>query len=167
MSNVGPEGRSFKKITIRDLKSLAEIARKDRVDYFQRHPKYKVYANRVLCIALCQGAAMHYINGSTGINDFDVYTFYKKHPSVTWYAKRIKSYDFVNPKFGQSVGNPDFGGRCVDCLGRAIDTPKKGDIITALREYLRFGSTETAGLLAQKAVVLLDPKCGKVVWPLT
>lgn len=89
MSNVGPEGRSYKKITLRDLKSLDEIARKDRVDFFKRQPKYKVYANRVICTALCQGAAMHYINGSTGINDFDVYTFYKKHPSVTWYPKRI------------------------------------------------------------------------------
>lgn len=166
MSNVGPVDRSFKKITIRDLKSLAEIARKDRADFFQRHPKYKVYANRVICTALCQGAAKHYIDGSTGINDFDVYTFYKKHPSVTWYAKRIKSYDFGNPKFGQSVGHSDFIGRCVDCLGRAIDIPKKGDVITALREYLRFGDTETSGLLAQKAVVLLDPQCGKIVWPI-
>ncbi len=85
---------------------------------------------------------------------------------MTWYAKRIKSYDFGNPKFGQSVGRSDFIGRCVDCLGRAIDIPKKGDVITALREYLRFGATETSGLLAQKAVVLLDPKCGKIVWPI-
>jgi hypothetical protein len=165
MSDVGLEGRSFKKITLRDLKSLAEIALKDRVDFFQRYPKYKAYANRVICTALCQGAAKHYIDGSTGISDFDVYTFYRKHPSVTWYAKRKKSYDFGNPKFGPSVGHYDFVGRRVDCFGRAIEIPKKGDVITALRKYLRLGATKTSSLLAQKALVLLNPKCGKIVWP--
>lgn len=96
---------------------------------------------------------------------YDVYTFYKKHPSVTWYLKRKKSYDFGNPKFGQSVGQPYFVGRRVDCLARAIETPKKDDVTTVLREYLQFGTTTTYGLLGQKAVVLLNPNCGKIVWP--
>ena len=71
-------------------------------------------------MALCQGAALHYLDSSTGINDFDVYTFYRQHPHKHWRARRIKSYDFGRAKFGQSLDKPDFVGMRVDCLGRSI-----------------------------------------------
>ncbi|RJP68894.1 MAG: hypothetical protein C4532_11910 [Candidatus Abyssobacteria bacterium SURF_17] len=144
---------------------LAAIARKDREQFFQDKPEWAIYAQRVLCIALCQGAAKHYVDGVTGINDFDIYTFYRSHSEKRWYAKRIKSYDFGNPKFGRSPDRPDFIGRRVDCLGRAIDATDKENIVTALRRYIEQGKTETARLLAEKAIVLLEPDCGKVVWP--
>jgi hypothetical protein len=35
----------------------------------------------------------------------------------------------------------------------------------ALRRWLAERPTKTAAFLAQKAVVLLDPNCGTVVWP--
>ncbi|MCZ7546276.1 MAG: hypothetical protein M5R40_23340 [Anaerolineae bacterium] len=166
MSKVGPEARSYLPIEREDLIALAEIARRDREDYFQRKPAIaELYAQRVLCIALCQGAALHFIDGETGINDFDVYTFYRVHPQKQWYPRRIKSYDFGNPKFGHSVDRPDFSGRRVDCLGRAIDAGEGEDVVSALRRYLQAGKTKTARLLAAKAVVLLEPHCGTIVWP--
>jgi hypothetical protein len=150
-----------------DLERLAKIARQDRETFFQSSPGWaESYAERALCVALCQGAALHYLDGTTGINDFDVYTFYRSHPQKRWYAKRIKSYDFGDAKFGQSVDRPDFVGRRVDCLGRAIDVQEGEDVITALRRYLQSGKTETARLLATKAIVLLAPACGTVVWPM-
>ncbi|MGA7195396.1 MAG: hypothetical protein WBW94_17390 [Anaerolineales bacterium] len=168
MSSVGSKGRSYRKITRRDLIKLAKIAYKDKQDFFNQNPKWaKLFANRVICIALCQGAANHYIDSTTGINDFDVYIFYKKHPQKHWYAKRIKSYDFGDSKFGQSVDKPNFVGRRVDCLGRDIDFSEGEDEVTTLRRYLKEGKTKTAKLLAAKAVVLLEPNCGTVVWPNT
>lgn len=167
MSNVGPKGRSYLPIQHDDLKQLAKIAREDRMHFFQAHPNWaKTYAHRVLCIALCQGAAKHYLDGTTGINDFDVYTFYRRHLKKPWYAKRHKSYDFGDPKFGQSVDRLDFRGRRVDCWGRAIYIGDGEDVITALRRYFQQGKTKTAKLLAAKAVVMLEPNCGTVVWPL-
>lgn len=167
MSSVGIEGRSNEAITAEDLERLTQIARQDRETFFQDNLEWaEIYAQRVLCIALCQGAAMHYIDRRTGVNDFDVYTFYKAHPQRHWCARRIKSYDFGNPKFGQSVDRPDFIGRRVDCLGREIEVKEEEDVISALRRYLQSGKTQTAKLLATKAVVLLVPDCRTVVWPL-
>jgi hypothetical protein len=119
----------------------------------------------MICVALCQGAAKHYIDGKTGINDFDVYTFYKNNPKKNLYAKRIISYDFGNPKFGQSIDKPKYIGRRVDCLFRSIEINEYDNIINAMRRYLDAGKTKTARLLANKAVVLIEPNCGKIIWP--
>jgi hypothetical protein len=165
MSKVGHKYRSFKKIELNDMKRLAEIAKNDRNNFFLKYPSWKrKYANRVLCVALCQGAGQHYIDGKTGINDFDIYTFYKMNPDKKWYAKRIKSYDFGNPKFGQSIDKPNFIGRRVDCLGREIEVRKNEKLINALRRYLKESNTKTSRCLSNKSVILLEPKCGYVVW---
>jgi len=165
MSDVGPEGRSYLPIREADLWRLVDIARKDREAYFEEYPEWAVYADRIVCVALCQGGALHMVDGKTGINDFDVYTFYAEHSSKRWYAKRIKSYDFGDPRFGQSADRPGFVGRRVDCLGRAIKVVDGEDPASALRRYLQRGRTETARCLAKKAIVLLEPQCGLLVWP--
>lgn len=165
MSQAGPEDRSYLSIERNDLQRLADIARRDREDFFQRCPQWAMYAERVVCLALCQGAALHFINGVTGINDFDVYTFYRAYPAKQWYAPRIKSYDFGDAKFGQSANRPLFVGRRVDCLGRQITLLNGEDVMSALCQYLRGGRTNGARLLAGKGVVLLEPNCGAIVWP--
>lgn len=107
---------------------------------------------------------MHYVDGITGINDFDVWTFYKTNPQKPWCYRRNKHYDFGDPKFGQSVDRPDLIGRRVDCLGRDIEVLDSEVAITALRRYLNEGKTKSARLLAQKAVVLLEPNIGTIAW---
>ena len=165
MSKVDSGGRSYRAIEITDLKRLLLIAQKDQIEFFEKHTEWaKLYSVRKICIALCQGAALHYIDGSTGINDFDVYTFYRKHPARNLYPKRIKSYDFGDPKFGQSQDKPGFVGRRVDCLVRSIDASEGEDVEISIQRYLRDGKTESARLLAAKAVILLKPNCGKVIW---
>jgi hypothetical protein len=65
--------RSFIKIERTDLERLALLCREDREEFFNRHPRWqKLYADRILCVALCQGAALHYVNGKNGVKDFDV-----------------------------------------------------------------------------------------------
>lgn len=168
MSKVGSEGRSYLPIEMGDLYRLLEIAQQDRKAFFKARPEWrKFYAERVIGVALCQGAAKHYLDGETGINDFDIYTFYRKNPYKNWYSKRIKSYDFGDKKFGTSVDKPDFVGRRVDCLSRSIEVEKNEDIRAALQRYLTEGKTETAQLLSAKAVVLLEPNCGEIIWPLS
>lgn len=165
MSKVGPEGRSYLPVVNSDLQRLAEIACVGRTAFFRDHPEWGMYAQQVVCVALCQGAALHMIDGATGINDFDVYTFYAAQPTKRWYSKRIKSFDFGDAKYGQSLDRPEYIGRRVDCLGREIDVGGGEDPVSALLRYLRRRKTKTARLLAEKAVVLLEPQCGLVVWP--
>lgn len=166
MSDVGERWRSYERIDLDDLKRLAEIAKQDRENFFGQYPEWaKLYQGSFLCVALCQGAALHFLNGKTGINDFDIYSFYASNPAKDWYAKRIKAYDFGDPKFGQTKDKPEYVGRRVDCLGRSISVKEDEHPESALQRYLREGKTATARLLAEKVVVLLEPNCGKVIWP--
>src|SRR6202158_5461767 len=155
MSNVAPKGRSFRRITDGDLARLAEFAAEQRADFFRRRPDWaRLYSRRVLCTALCQGAALHYARGDAGINDFDVYTFYAQHCKRPWYAKSRSVRDFGDAKFGQSVDKPGFVGRRVDLMGRGIPADPREDPVAAVQRYLRSDRPGTVRFLAEKAVVL-------------
>lgn len=168
MKNRNPDLLSFKKIELGDLRHLLALARQDRQAFFQRYPEWRrYYAKRILGTALCQGAAVHYIDRTAGINDFDVYTFYAANPARRWYSKRMKSVDFGDPKFGVSeLSRPEFRGRRVDLLARALDTEPGADVVMAIQSWLIAGKTTTARELSQKAVILLEPedRLGHIVW---
>jgi hypothetical protein len=165
MSKVAAALRSFDSIRTEDLRRLLEIAVADRISFFERHPDWRrLYADRVLAVALCQGAALHFCLGERGINDFDVYTFYAEHPRRRWYAKRRAIADFGNNRFGRSSTHPHFVGRRVDLLARSIPASMKTRPAGAIQDYLRAGRTPTARLLAQAAVVLLDPDLSRCIW---
>lgn len=168
MSTIGFKGRSFAVIERDDLKRLARIAKRDRLQFFAAHPDWAaLYADRFLGVALCQGAALHFVTGLVGIQDFDVYSFFAAHPARRWYAKRNKHVDFGVPKFGRSLDRPDFIGRRVDLLARSLPCAPGDDLATAIREWLHEGKSITAQMLANKAVVLLSPlsRIGEVIWP--
>ena len=161
--------RSYGHLLPEDLHRLGEIARQDREEFFYRCPRYRPLQDEIIAVALCQGSALHYVNGSNGIKDLDVWTFYAKRPTLIRYPPRrpITPRDFGDPRFGQSPDFPQYVGRKVDCLGRSIPVGGDGDPISALRRYLSEQRTATARELARKAVVLIEPDAllGKVVWP--
>ena len=167
-STLGDE-RSMEKIRLEDLKRLAKIAEEDRVDFFQRN-RYtaRLYQDRLLCVTLAQGAALHYIDGTTGVKDFDVWTFYHKHQERPFPYRRRGVMDFGDPRFGLSPESPaHFTGARVDLIGRSIDQ-RVGELdIEAAQRYLSEGRTKTARLLAEKAMVVLEPTedMGKIIWP--
>ena len=160
--------RSQRPIEPKDLARLAKVAAEDRADLFARKPELgKLYRNRVLCVALCQGAARHFIDGKTGVNDFDVWTFYRAHPHRPYPYRRNMPRDFGDTKFGTSPDRPDFLGRRVDCLGRSIPHTRGQDPPEAVSDRLRSRRTTSARKLAEKAVVVLEPESerGRVIWP--
>jgi hypothetical protein len=162
--------RSYQPITKDDLKRLAIIAEADRVEFFTNYPGYRA---RVICVALCQGAALHYVNGNNGVKDFDVWTFYDRASAEKpFHPKRRKSRDFGPSKFGKMLNDlpeaKDFLGRRVDLLGRSLSVDANADPVAVLRRYLTKRESESAWWLAQKAMVLLEPQelLGMVVWPI-
>lgn len=160
--------RSYERIVREDLDRLAAIARSDRQARFERRPRWRPYADRILCVALCQGAALHFVDGRNGVKDFDVYTFYAEHSVGAFPSRWRTQVDFGPSRFGRYPGDPDsFGGRRVDLIGRSLDASPDADPVEAVRRYLRAARTETARQLASKAVVLLDPEPlrGQVIWP--
>jgi len=159
--------RSYEPICISDLSRLGELAAGDRASFFRRNPDTaRLYADRLVAVALCQGAALHFLHGQNGVKDFDVWSFYAAHPERPFPYRRRGIADFGDPKFGTSDDSPAFIGRRVDLLGRSIEI-KVSDPVSALRDYLREGTTASARFLAQKAVIMIAPTqyLGVVVWP--
>lgn len=169
MSNVPASGRSFLQIRGSDLERLAEIAQKDLRDRFIRKPRWeRLYGDRVLGVALCQGAAMHLLEGSVGIQDFDVWTFFASNDEAPFPPRWRVPRDFGDARFGQSPDSLAFIGRRVDCIGRSIDALPSEEPCVAIGRYLIQARSDSARRLAKKAVVLLAPEnqLGEVVWPL-
>lgn len=70
-------GRSLARIDVDDLLRLAVLAAEVEAGLFARNPRGAGrYAGRLVCRALCQGAARHYLDGENGVKDFDVWSFY-------------------------------------------------------------------------------------------
>ncbi len=172
----GTSGRSYDRIDMSDLQRLGKIAAQDRDLFYRGRPEYR---DRLLCVALCQGAGKHYVDlegGSSepnGVKDFDVWSFFAAIPGERFPAdRRNRHEDFGPSKFGRWEKEParfaHFSGRRVDLLMRALPVAIDADPVLSLRQYLSEGRTRSARELAAKAVVLIAPNglTGKVVWPL-
>lgn len=160
--------RSRAKITLDHLERLANLAATDQTERFRRRPRWQPYADRVLCVALCQGAALHFLDEHTGVKDFDVYTFYSEDQALGPFPPRWRrTADFGPSVFGRYAPDPPrFAGRRVDLIGRSLKVAPYAEPVGAVRDYLRAGRTATARHLAAKAVVALDPPSlrGIVIW---
>jgi hypothetical protein len=159
--------RSSEPITPSDLQLLGRIAQADREDFFRRYPHWSVlYSQRLLCVALCQGAALHFVDATNGIKDFDVWSFFCEIPGQPIRRRRVVSRDFGQPRFGTSPDKPDFIGRKVDLLFKSIACQPDSNPILSLQRYLTEKRTGAARCLADKAVVLIEPieLVGTVAW---
>lgn len=160
--------RSKAPITFADLLRLGTIASQDRNGLFDRKPELaRLYSDQVFAVALCQGSALHYQDGKNGVKDLDVWSFYRASSGRPFPYRRRGVADFGDPKFGKTDGFHHFLGRRVDLLGRSIKAKDFSDPVAVLRNYLAAGKTESARLLAQKAVILIEPNAllGTIVWP--
>jgi hypothetical protein len=161
--------RSSARIELADLLRLAELAADAEAELFRRHPQGSGrYAGRLLCRALCQGAALHYVHGDNGVKDFDVWSFYAEDGDGPFPARWRGTRDFGPSKFGRYPDDPPrYVGRRVDLLGRSLSVPLDVDPAHTLRHYLAARRTNSAKALAAKAAVLIDPpdRVGEVVWP--
>ena len=118
--------RSFEKIKLTDLARLADLALDDLRSLFNRKPRSRVYAKRLMLLCLCQGAARHYVYGDRGINDFDVWAFFRPHPEYRFPYRRHGRVDFGPSRFGRNPkGAARFTGRRIDVMGRSIPVLKR------------------------------------------
>lgn len=161
-------GRSLARIDRNDLLRLAELAAEVEAGLFARNPQGAGrYTDRLVCRALCQGAALHYLDASNGVKDFDVWSFYVQRADGPFPYRWRGTADYGPSKFGRYPGDPpSFTGRRVDFLGRSLKVPFGAEPATILRDYLSAARTASAKALAAKAVVLINPEqlVGKVVW---
>ena len=57
--------RSYDRLLPDDLRRLGKIARLDRGEFFSRKPQYRPLEDQIIAVALCQGAALQYVNETT------------------------------------------------------------------------------------------------------
>lgn len=160
--------RSLTRITKPDLQKLLGLARADLAAFFARHPVYQdTHMGKEKLVALCQGAALHYIDRKNGVKDFDVWFFFPAGTPTLPYRRR-GVVDFGPSAFGRHPDHPShFTGRTVDVLMRSDSAFDGATAEICLHRYLSKPRTHTAKLLSQKAVVGLFPDelFGKVLWP--
>jgi hypothetical protein len=157
-----PDSRSRRPITVEHLKLLAGIAERERRTFFGRNRRAKIYQNRFIAAALCQGAALHYLGLGTGVKDFDIHLFHVQHPARRQIARRVR-------RVRSNV--PGFGERMVDIIWTVIPeriaSRGRANPSRTIREFLKARPTENARFLAQKPVVGLLPEriLGRLLWP--
>ncbi len=118
-----------------------------------------------LAVALCQGAAMHYLDKVNGVKDFDVWFFFPFSGEHLPY-RTIWNWDYVNPKFGRHPDVWGYAGRRVDVIVRSIHHFVEADPVQTILRYLQEENTVSSRELAKKAVVMLGPGelLGRGVW---
>ena len=159
--SMSDEERSYDRFEQDDLTHLADLARQDLDAFIKRNPHHAGLKKRVLVVALCQGAALHFVDGKNGVKDFDVWTFFADDgASPSYPVRRRGAAQFEGVRFADST-------RRVDLLGRTLRVGEDGDPVAAVRAYLKDARTLTAWHLAQKAAVVLEPasRRGEVIWP--
>jgi len=163
------EERSFERITKADLRRLARIEERERNEFFERHPEWAIlYRKRLVCVTLCNDAALHFVNGSKGVDVFEVWAFYAEHPEAPFPFQQLVKADFGKSKFGRDAANPEaYDGRRIELRGRSLDCKPGDDPIEVLQRYVRSGETSSARELRNNAVVLIEPEryAGYVAWP--
>lgn len=167
---------SREKLSDADLDRLLELELTERERLYRESEIWRAHRNRLLCICLGQGTALHLIDRS-GLNDFDVLTFFAASPSLE--SRRVSSSfragrhrDFGRSRFGKRTDKegrakfPAYDGRNVDLFAYALPAKRTADAIAAVQAWLTAAPTDSAKLLAEKPVVMLEPERLRVIWPL-
>jgi hypothetical protein len=170
---------------------LAALAEADH-EAFTRLGGRPEYRSRRLAVVLAQGAALHYLDGCTGVKDLDVWTFYARIPGIRFPAdKRETHADFGPSSLGRQTYDLSaarnarqralwrrwsaYEGRRIDSLIRALPLDVDGPVSTVVKgvqDWVANGSRITARskpsawYLSKKAGVLVHPEyCrGEVLW---
>ena len=99
--------RSRARLTDEHLDRLVALAEEDHA-FFTRPRGRPEYASRRLVVALAQGAALHYLDGRTGVKDLDVWTFYAAIPGERFPGdKRVRRADFGLSSLGRQTYDLD------------------------------------------------------------
>jgi hypothetical protein len=148
------------------LRFLCNLARAEEKAFFRRNTHLvELYQDRVVAVALCQGAALHYLDQHNGVKDFDIHFFYRQNPEHPRLSRTVY-YIWVKV--------PDYGERRIDFVRTVIPTkhlekPKNENPTALLQKFLLNAPTDNARHLAEKAVVGLYPDdlFGTIIWPIS
>lgn len=159
-----PRNRVYLPVRKRHLRFLVQVTKIELEAFFRRNPRQvSRYRNRFLAAALCQGAALHYLNRKNGVKDFDIHLFYVQHPKHKQMSRAVKPLIMEVPDFG--IREIDFIRTVVpERFAQGADHSVSG----VLQRFLQRRPTSNARFLTEKAVIGLIPEhlFARVVWPI-
>ncbi|MGD9657884.1 MAG: hypothetical protein AB7U61_09660 [Methylocystis sp.] len=148
--------RSYEPLTDDDLARLGGIAQDVLRNRVFRTPVGRRYEDRLIMLALCQGAAQHYLDGVTGVKDLDVWAFFRGGIEKPFPWRARWSADFGVSRLGRHPADEGYLGRRVDLMGRSIpviDTDGEDAVAAWLH-----GCSKSARLLVKRPVIGLFPQ---------
>ena len=151
-------------VTQDELQDLATLAIAEEKAFFERNPHLiEFYRQRLILVALCQGAALQYLGCGYGVKDFDIHFFYAQNPNKPRLSRAVKSY-YVDVGAFPNV-SIDFIRTVVP---KAQPHLKPEVAIQTIQEFLHSKPTSNAWHLSQKAVIGLYPDevFEEQIWPL-
>jgi len=160
--------RSYEPVTKVQLRRLARIADEELDDFFARRPDWRLlYRRRLLCMVLHGCSALHYCNGTSGFDSFDVCLFFAAHAEAAFPHHWSSQRDFGKSVHGRRAADQGYNGRRVRLTGRSLACRPSDDPVDALQSYLRAGRSPIARRIRGDAVVLIAPQryLGYVAWP--
>jgi hypothetical protein len=149
-------------VTGAELEALSALAVAEEAGFFSRNPHLvAAYRDRLLAVALCQGAALQYLGRGYGVNDFDLHFFYAQNPEKQRLSRAVK-------RIWATVGS--FRNVPVDFIRTVVPNRAGSDPKSApehIQQFLHARSTANAAHLSEKAVVGLLPRelFGATIWP--
>jgi hypothetical protein len=146
-----------------ELQSLVALASAEEASFFERNPHLvEPYRDRLVGVALCQGAALQYLGIGCGINDFDVHFFYRQNPTRLRLSRRVKRTRATVASFHDIA--VDFIRTVIPLRSRATEHETA---LPQLLRLLRNPPTPNGEHLAKKAVIglLRASLFGVVIWP--
>ena len=150
-------------VTMEELRCLAKHARMEEKAFFTRNPHLvEPYRERLILVALCQGAALQFLGCGYGVKDFDIHFFYAQNPDKKRLSRAVKPYK-------EDVG--DFSNAPIDYIRTVVPNAqpclKPEEVIQTVQEFLRRKPTANAYHLSKKAVIGLYPDevFEKQIWP--
>ena len=179
--------RSLAPIEREHLDRLAALADIQHAQFVREGVRAYSWANRRIAVVLAQGGARHYLDGTTGVKDFDVWTFYAAIPGMPLRCGRYETHaDFSPSVHGRQQYPTDFEhpqkatwlsyeGRRVDFMVRDLHVAvgaTTNKITHALRAWLAAGAnnrsarTPSSWHLSRQAMIWLEPaEPGALIWP--
>ena len=160
------DGRSYAPLTTNHLKRLARFVSKEHQAWSDARHDLK---GQLVAGCLAQGAAQHFLDGRTGVKDFDLWLFYDR----SHLAKGIREHgvrstgDFGPSVFDRYPDDPEtFVGRRIDFMCRRLPTnvPREPPD-AAVMAWLQ-SDNQSPMWLRKKPVIMLWPTTyhGVVIW---
>ncbi|HXV29777.1 MAG TPA: hypothetical protein VD840_05550 [Sinorhizobium sp.] len=149
--------RSYELLNRADLERIASVAIRTLAAIFERAPVAGLYRDRIVLLALAQGSALHYLNGTNGIKDFDVWAFFEAGAAKPFPHRKRWCADFGPSRFGRHPDDIGYRGRRLDLMGRSIDVADGESAQDAVRRWLA-SPAKSAVALRQKPMFCLLPR---------